>query len=53
LDETQSHLCAAYDRKYIDKDQFAKLYREGTEIRKLTVGHHSAAKWCDQPRGGR
>ena len=38
LDETQSHLCAAYDRKYIAKDPFARLYGEGTEIRKLTVG---------------
>ncbi|MCI0332087.1 MAG: four helix bundle protein [Planctomycetes bacterium] len=25
LDETQSHLCAAYDRAHIDKDQFAQL----------------------------
>src|SRR3990172_270369 len=37
LDETQSHLCAAYDRGYVDKEQFAGLYREGTAIRKLTV----------------
>lgn len=37
LDETQSHLCAAYDRGYLDKDQFARLFREGTVIRKLTV----------------
>src|SRR3990170_4335998 len=37
LDETQSHLCAAYDRGYLGKDQFARLYREGTAIRKLTV----------------
>src|SRR5262249_22228475 len=33
LDETQSHLCAAYDRGYFDKDQFAKLFSEGTAIR--------------------
>ncbi len=38
LDETQSHLCAAYDRKYLDKDDFGALFREGTEIRKITVG---------------
>jgi four helix bundle protein len=49
LDETRSHLCAAYDRKYLSKDQFAKLYREGTEIRKLTVGFIRA---MIMPRGG-
>lgn len=38
LDETKSHLCAAYDRKYLGKDDFAKLFAEGTEIRKMTVG---------------
>jgi hypothetical protein len=37
LDETQSHLCAAYDRKYISKEQFAQFFGEGTEIRQLTV----------------
>lgn len=26
LDETQSHLCAAYDRGYVDKDAFAGLW---------------------------
>ncbi len=31
-DETQSHLCAAYDREYLDKDRLAELFREGTEI---------------------
>ena len=30
LDETQSHLCAAYDRKYISKEQFAQFFGEGT-----------------------
>jgi four helix bundle protein len=37
LNETQSHLCAAYDRHYLDKDVFARLFAEGTEIRKMTV----------------
>src|SRR5437899_3561681 len=37
LNETQSHLCAAYDRKYLDKDTFAQLFAAGTEIRKMTV----------------
>jgi four helix bundle protein len=37
LDETQSHLCAAYDRGYLAKDQFARLFSEGTAIRKLTI----------------
>lgn len=49
LDETQSHLCAAYDRGYLDKDEFARLYREGTAIRKLTVGFIRA---MILPRGG-
>jgi hypothetical protein len=49
LDETQSHLCAAYDRGYLDKEQFAKLFRDGTAIRKLTVGFIRA---MIMPRGG-
>jgi len=38
LNETQSHLCAAYDREYISKDEFARLFEEGTEIRKMLIG---------------
>jgi len=38
LNETQSHLCAAYDREYVTKDEFASLFQEGTEIRKMMVG---------------
>ena len=38
LNETQSHLCAAYDREYVTKDEFAELFQEGTEIRKMMVG---------------
>ena len=49
LDETQSHLCAAYDRKYLAKDQFAQLFREGTAIRKLTVAF---IRSMVMPRGG-
>jgi four helix bundle protein len=37
LDETQSHLCAAYDRSYLSKAEFARLFRDGTAIRKLTI----------------
>jgi four helix bundle protein len=37
LNETQSHLCAAYDRAYLSRDEFGKLFQEGTEIRKMTV----------------
>jgi four helix bundle protein len=37
LNETQSHLCAAYDRKYLSRQQFGTLFQEGTEIRKMTV----------------
>jgi four helix bundle protein len=37
LNETQSHLCAAYDREYVSKDEFGTLFQQGTEIRKMTV----------------
>jgi four helix bundle protein len=37
LDETQSHLCAAYDREYLTRDEFGELFGDGTEIRKMTV----------------
>src|SRR5438093_1535227 len=37
LNETQSHLTAAYDREYVTKDEFGELFQEGTEIRKMTV----------------
>ena len=49
LDETQSHLFAAYDRGYLDKDGFAALFSEGTAIRKLTVAFIRA---MILPRGG-
>lgn len=37
LNETQSHLTVAYDRDYLPKDDYATLFAEGTEIRKMTV----------------
>jgi four helix bundle protein len=37
LNETQSHLCAAYDRGYLEREEFGRLFQEGTEIRKMTV----------------
>lgn len=49
LDETQSHLCAAYDRQYLSKSEFAELYKEGLAIRKLTVGF---IRSMILPRGG-
>ncbi|HEY2908599.1 MAG TPA: four helix bundle protein [Gemmataceae bacterium] len=49
LDETQSHLVAAYDRGYLSKEKYAILFREGTAIRKLTVGFIRA---MILPRGG-
>jgi len=42
LDETLSHLCAAYDREYLTKTEFGELFREGVEIRKMTVGFISS-----------
>ncbi len=38
LNETQSHLCAAFDRGYISEDRFNGEFHEGTEIRKMIVG---------------
>jgi four helix bundle protein len=49
LDETQSHLCAAYDRAHIDKDTFGRLWSEGIEIRKITVAF---IRSMILPRGG-
>lgn len=49
LDETLSHLCAAYDREYLSRAQFAELFREGTDIRKMTVGF---IRSMVLPRGG-
>jgi len=49
LDETLSHLCAAYDRQYLDKEEFGELYSEGIEIRKITVGF---IRSMVMPRGG-
>jgi hypothetical protein len=37
LDETNSHLCTAYDRGYLDKEQFGRFWQEGIAIRKITV----------------
>ncbi|MBI3466312.1 MAG: four helix bundle protein [Planctomycetes bacterium] len=38
LDETRSHLCAAYDRGYISRVEFGELFKRGTEIRRMIVG---------------
>ena len=37
LNETQSHLAAAYDREYLLQDDYSQLFKNGTEIRKMTV----------------
>lgn len=49
LDETQSHLCAAYDHRFLEKDEFGRLWSEGVAIRKLTVAFIRA---MILPRGG-
>lgn len=38
LMETQSHLCAAYDRRYLSKEEFGIHYREGNELRRMIIG---------------
>jgi four helix bundle protein len=42
LNETQSHLAAAFDREYLAKEEFGELFQEGTEIRKMTVSFLSS-----------
>jgi len=37
LNETQSHLTAAYDREYLTRETYGSLFGAGTEIRKMTV----------------
>ena len=37
LNETQSHLVAAYDREHLTKDEYSPLFAEGIEIRKMTI----------------
>jgi len=37
LDETRSHLVAAYDREYLEKDEYGELFKFGTGVRKQTV----------------
>ncbi len=37
LNETQSHLVAAYDREYLTQEDYGRLFQEGTEIRKQIV----------------
>lgn len=49
LDETKSHLCAALDRAYVDRDAFTQLWNEGVEIRKMAVAFIRA---MILPRGG-
>lgn len=49
LDETCSHLVAAYDREFLTKSRYAALFRQGIEIRKLTV---SFIRSMILPRGG-
>jgi four helix bundle protein len=38
LDETRSHLVAAYDREFLAKPLYETLFRQGTTTRKMTVG---------------
>lgn len=37
LNETQSHLCAAYDRGYLSQDEFAQFFSFGTDTRRMIV----------------
>ena len=37
LDETRSHLVAAYDRQYLTKTDYEALFRRGIAIRKMIV----------------
>lgn len=37
LDETRSHLVAAYDRQYLSKTEYESLFRRGIVVRKMIV----------------
>ncbi|MCI0463706.1 MAG: four helix bundle protein [Gemmataceae bacterium] len=37
LNETQSHLCAAFDRGYLIREHFGRLFEDGTEVRRMIV----------------
>ena len=37
LNETQSHLVAAFDREYLDREDYKRLFAQGTEIRKIMI----------------
>ena len=37
LNETQAHLCVAYDREYLLREVFGQQFQEGTDIRKMIV----------------
>jgi hypothetical protein len=47
--KTQSHLCAAYDRKFLSESEFGELYGEGNELRKMIIGF---IRSMIMPRGG-
>jgi four helix bundle protein len=49
LDETLSHLTAAYDRAYLTRERYAAFFRQGTSGRKLTVAF---IRSMIMPRGG-
>ena len=49
LDETQSHLAVAFDREYLSRDDYAALFGEGTQIRKMTTAFISSMV---MPRSG-
>jgi four helix bundle protein len=38
LDETRPHLTAAFDRRYLNVDDYDQLFGEGTQLRRMTVG---------------
>lgn len=37
LHETQSHLVAAFDRRYLEREDYRLLFVQGTEIKKMMV----------------
>ncbi len=44
LNETQSHLCAAYDRAHLARETFANFSRRAPSFAKRQS--HSCAPWC-------
>jgi len=54
MNETQSHLCAAYDREYLSREEFASCFRAKKKAKKKVAKKKKTTKkkktlWYDKP----